>query len=343
MIRRLHITTNKIDYSKWEALLKQEAIRPEKAIEESYGLFEDDVLVATASRYHNVIKCVAVDHGYQGGAHFNEIVSAVMARTTQLGYFKITVYTKPENQEAFEYLGFKKIEQVDHKLVFMEKAISGFSQFIQKLGKGKIKGKVVSAIVMNANPFTKGHRYLVEKASKESDVLHLFVLSEERSVFSASTRHKLVGLGTQDLDNVHLHTTDHYMVSSATFPSYFLKEDDDVTSIQARLDARIFVHHISGALGITRRYVGSEPLSRATYLYNQALAKELEGKCELIIVQRLSNQEDVISASKVRQYLAEGEIEKTKAYVPQSTYDFFFTEEGQRVIADLKEENNEHP
>lgn len=343
MIRRLHVLTNPTDYNKWERLLKQEDIRPEKAIEETYGLFEQDQLVATASRYHNVIKCVAVDSNFQGGSYFNEIISAVMARTTQLGYFKITLYTKPESQQAFEYLGFKKIEQVDYKLVFMEKAISGFSQFLDKLKKRKIEAETVSSIVMNANPFTKGHLYLVEKASQESDVVHVFVLSEEMSSFSASVRRELVTLGTEHLKNVYIHSTDNYMVSNNTFPSYFLKEDDDVTTIQARLDARIFVNHIAPALGINRRYVGSEPLSNATNLYNQALQKEFEGKCELVIVERVSHEYDVISASKVRHFLAENNLEATKPYVPQTTYDFFLTDEGKEVIESLMEYQREHP
>lgn len=343
MIKRMYINKIESDKESWNQLLNQEGIKSEDNIEETFGFFEDNKLVATASRYQNVIKCVAVDSNSQGGSYFNEIISHVMNRNTQLGYFKHYVYTKPESKEAFKFLGFIDIEEVDGKLVFMEKAISGFPAFLKKLEKYKVDKDHISAIVMNANPFTLGHKYLVETASKNSDHVFVFVLSEEMSVFTSEIRRRLVSEGVKEFDNVTVLSTENYMVSNATFPSYFLKEDDDTTVIQARLDARLFARHIAKALNITIRFVGSEPYSKATNMYNEAMLQEFKGELDLRIIERKACYDDIISATKVRNLLIEDKLEEVKRFVPETTYAFLISDEGQEVIAALKESDHEHP
>ena len=339
MIRKLNVQRVEHDKELWLALLVQEGIKSEENIDETFGLFEDDKLVATASRYQNVIKCVAVDSEVQGGAYFNQIISHLMNRNTDFGHFKHYVYTKPCSSEAFEYLGFKTIEQVDNKLVFMENAISGFDLFLEKLKNERVDAEKIAAIVMNANPFTLGHQYLVENAAAENDHVFIFVLSEEMSVFTAAIRKQLVEAGVSHLKNVSVLSTENYMVSNATFPSYFLKEADDTTAIQARLDARLFVHHIAPVLNISRRYVGNEPHSQATNIYNEALKQEFEGKLSLKILERKENQLDVISATKVRSLLVEDDLETVHYFVPETTFNFLQSDEGQEIIQQLKDQS----
>lgn len=338
MIKKLNTKRIESDKNRWQALLTQEGIKSEDNIDETYGLFDHDELVATASRYQNVIKCVAVDSQVQGGAYFNQIISHVMNRNTEFGHFKHYVYTKPESKEAFEYLGFKAIEQVDNKLVFMESAISGFDVFLNKLANKQVEAKNIAAIVMNANPFTLGHQYLVETAAIESDHVFLFVLSEEMSVFSAEVRKRLVQQGVEHLKNVTVLSTENYMISNATFPSYFLKESDDTTSIQARLDARLFVNHIAPVLNISTRYVGNEPHSQATNIYNEALKQEFADKLSLKILERKENQIDVISATKVRKLLLADDLETIKYFVPPTTFAFLQSDEGKVIIEKLKDQ-----
>lgn len=342
MIKKIYMHNEKLK-DEWLNLLHQENINAEDAIEETFGYYEDNVLIATASRYQNVIKCVAVDNKLQGGSIFNQIITHIINRNTEEGYFKHYLYTTTKSSTAFEYLGFKKLEEVDNKLVFMEKAIIGFDAFLSNLEKHKKPGNTIASIVMNANPFTLGHQFLVEKAASENDILYLFVLSEEMSVFSSATRLKLVKEGVAHLDNVYVFTTDNYMVSSATFPSYFLKEDDDVTKIQARLDAKMFVNHISKALDINIRYVGSEPFSNATNIYNEALLKEFGDKIKLVIVERLENETDVISATKVRKLLGAEKMDEVKRFVPKTTYDFLVSDAGKEIIEKLKGSTHEKP
>ncbi len=86
----------------------------------------------------------------------------------------------------------------------------------------------------------------------------------------------------------------------------------------------------------TRRYVGNEPYSRATNIYNEALLREFGTDIELVILDRISVDDDIISATKVRRMLVEDDMETVRKYVPETTYAFFSTEAGRAVIAKLK-------
>ncbi|MGL5437074.1 MAG: [citrate (pro-3S)-lyase] ligase [Lachnospiraceae bacterium] len=324
------------DYDNWNALLLQEGIKGENTIEDTFGIYEDERLVATGSRFRNIIKCIAIDSSYQGTSVFNELITGLYDEVISAGFDSCYVYTKKSAKRAFEYVGFKELAQVDEKLYFMESAVSGFDKYLSDLGKSKAGGERVAAIVMNANPFTKGHLFLVTQASQENDVVHLFVLSEDMSEFRAADREALVRAGTAYLKNVFIHPTSNYMVSAATFPSYFLKEEDDVTEIQARLDAKLFKERIAPALGLTARYVGSEPYSNATNIYNNAMQKEFAGQLELKIFERIGVADEIVSASKVRAHLAKGELEAASLLVPSTTASFFYTEDGQKTIQRIK-------
>ena len=123
---------------------------------------------------------------------------------------------------------------------------------------------------------------------------------------------------------MYVHPTGDYIISAATFPSYFLREDDDVTTIQARLDARIFKEYIAPALGITKRYVGHEPYSAATAIYNEALQQEfaIAPPLALEIVERLRADGAYISASRVRELIAAGNLDAVRPLVPPTTFAF---------------------
>ena len=73
---------------------------------------------------------------------------------------------------------------------------------MKSLEKTKKEGNKIAAIVMNANPFTLGHLHLVEKASKENDILHLFIVSEDKSIIPFNERKQLIMEGTSHLKNI---------------------------------------------------------------------------------------------------------------------------------------------
>ena len=191
---------------------------------------------------------------------------------------------------------------------------------------------------MNANPMTLGHLHLIEEAMNKSDLLHLFVVSEDESAFPMKIRKKIVKKATAHLDNVYVHDTSDYIVSSTTFPSYFLKDDDEATKIQAKLDAIIFKDYIAKALNIGHRYVGEEPFSKQTSIYNEAMKEvfKKDSSINLHVIKRLEVDGNIISATKVRNLLAEDKIDEVEKFVPKETFDFINSPEAMKIIKKLK-------
>lgn len=336
IIKELFVNKRAEIYKIWADFLRKYSIREESSIDYTCGVFENEVLIATGSLYGNIIKCVAVDEEMRGGNVFNHLISHLMEEISSRGGQDFYVYTKPDLTQSFEYLGFKVISAVDDVLVFMERSVNGLSSYINYLKLHRNDGENNSAIVMNANPFTLGHRYLVETASSQSSTVYLFVVAEDSSVFPFKTRFQLVSEGCSDLENVIVLSTSNYMVSSQTFPSYFINETSDITQIHAKLDATLFKRHIASILDIKKRYVGEEPLSLATNIYNNSLREVLEPEVEVTVMPRLQEGESIISASKVRELLGEGKINSAKQMVPPTTYDYLLSEEGLEVIESIK-------
>ena len=309
---------------KQQELLIQEGIDRDGHLDYSVGLFDDDYnIVATGSCYRNTLRCMAVSSNHQGEGLMNEVVSHLTEKEMERGYRDLFLYTKVKSAKFFNDLGFYEIARVEDHLVFMENKRDGFQSYLCNLEKEYVEGDSIAAIVMNANPFTLGHRYLVEKAARENDVVHLFVVSEDISEVPFSIRYDLVKKGVADLDNVYVHESGDYIISSATFPSYFLKEEGLVAKTHARLDIEIF-KRIARTLNITRRYVGTEPLSVTTNLYNEVMKKELNTEdLECVVVPRKENESGVISASKVRELIKESNFAELKKYVPATTYDYY--------------------
>lgn len=338
-IKRLYINKDSQIKKAWEELLLKSNIQSENTVEYTLGIYYKEDLIATGSIFQNIIKCVAVEKDHSGGTVFNMLVSQLMSEVLDRGYASCYIYTKEDTADAFKYLGFKEIERVPEKLVFLEKATKGFDAFLDELKKSKTDAKKTAGIVMNANPFTNGHLYLIETAARENDILHIFVLSEDLSLFPSKVRFDLVKMGTSHLKNVFVHETGDYMVSAKTFPSYFLKENDDVTYVQASLDALIFKNHIAKSLGITHRYVGEEPLSPATNIYNQALKNVFGNDLKLTIIKRKETNNEVISASRVRKLFKGNLMEQIHELVPLSTYNFLVSDEGKKIQNKLIEKD----
>lgn len=323
-----------------DALLRQEGISRDGNLDYICGMFdEDDALVATGSCFRNTIRCLAVSHTRQGEGLLNQVVSHLMEEQARRGNFHVFLYTKPESSRFFGDLGFFEIARVPGKLVFMENRRRGFSDFCGALAPKHTPGKT-AALVMNANPFTLGHRFLAEQAAKENDTVHLFVLAEEAGPIPAKVRWELVQEGVKDLPNVCPHLSGPYMISSATFPSYFLRDADDVILTQAALDAQVFLR-IAAELGIQTRYLGQEPFSHVTALYNEVLRRELPaGGVALRILPRLESDGVPISASKVRQAIAEGRLETLRAVLPETTYGYFASPASEAVRKALEAEKD---
>lgn len=181
--------------------------------------------------------------------------------------------------------------------------------------------KNVGAIVMNCNPFTLGHQYLIEYASQRVEVLIIFVVEENKSYFPFEDRIQLVRLGTRHLQNVYVVPSGKLIISTATFPGYFLKDTPEAVGVDTSLDVSVFGEYIAKAFHIKSRFVGEEPLDIVTNNYNESMKRILPRfGIEVVVIPRKEKGGNVISASRVRKYLGEGDFEGIKELVPESTY-----------------------
>ena len=321
-----------------ERLLNDEGIRRDKNLDYTCGVYDEDYnIIATGSCFGNTLRCVAVSQKHQGEGLVNKIFSHLIQHQFERNNFHLFLYTKCSSSVFFDDLGFYEIVRIKDQIVFMENKKTGFKDYLTELSKTKKEGKKIAAIVMNANPFTLGHLYLVEKASKENDVLHLFIVSEDKSIFPFNIRKKLVMEGTAHLKNIIYHDSGPYIISSATFPSYFQKDEKAVIESHANIDLEIFVK-IAKSLDINVRYVGEEPKSIVTGIYNQIMETKLpEYGVNCIIVPRKNEDSgDIISASNVRNLIKNGDFDKIKELVPESTYNYLISPEAKNIIQRIK-------
>ena len=210
------------------------------------------------------------------------------------------------------------VERLTHNKELLE-----YKEFLREnsLAKRVING----AIVMNCNPFTLGHRYLIEYAASQVDYLYIFAVQEDKSFFKFEDRIALIKKGTAHLPNVRVLPSGKFIISSATFSEYFDKVNLRGTTVDTSMDVEIFGKHIAPTLDITVRFVGQEPLDPITNQYNQSLIRILpKYGIELREIPRKESDGKVISASRVRKCLEEGRWEEIKEIVPETTYDFLY-------------------
>ena len=324
-----------------EKLLLAEGIRRDKNLDYTCAMYDDDMnVIATGSCFGNTLRCMAVSTSHQGEGLMNEIVSHLVQYEYEHRINHLFLYTKCNSAKFFGDLGFYEIVRIENQVVFMENRRTGFSDYLADLAKTKRDGNNIAALVLNANPFTLGHLYLVEKAAGENDFLHVFIVSEDASLVPFSVRKKLILEGTSHIKNLIYHDTGPYIISNATFPSYFQKDDSAVIESHANLDLEVFVK-IAGALGVNARYVGEEPKSLVTGIYNRIMSEKLpEHGIRCVIVPRKTEGGEVISASSVRQAVKEGRIEDIRELVPESTYRYFTSPEAEEVIKRIRGTDN---
>jgi len=323
-----------------DALLEKEGISRDRNLDYICAMYDEkDQIIATGSCFCSTLRCFAVSKEHQGEGLLNEIISHLIEVQYARGNLHLFVYTKTSAAKFFCDLGFYEIARVDRTLVFMENRRDGFPSYLNELAKSKKDG-LSAALVMNANPFTLGHQYLVETAAANCDTLHLFVLSEDASLIPFAIRKKLVQEGTAHIPNVVLHDSGPYIISSATFPSYFLKDKAAVIDGHARLDLAVFAE-IAKVLNVTERYVGEEPTSQVTGIYNRIMAEELP-KSGIVchVIPRKEVDGKPISASTVRQAIKDQNWAQLSSLVPPTTYQYFSSDAAVPILEKLCRADN---
>lgn len=282
-------------------------------------------LVACAGLEKNVVKCTAIDPELRGEALGLKLLTEVVHLAHERGHSHLFLYTKPENVEFFRSCGFYPIAEVPGYVTLMENTPIGVSTYCQELKRLRRDGARIGAIVMNANPFTLGHRFLVERAAAACDWLHVFVVAEDVSYFSYRDRYQLVRSGIEGIPHLTLHPGSEYMVSRATFSAYFFKEKGVVGDCFTAIDLLIFRNFIAPALGITHRFVGTEPFCRTTHKYNADMKHWLTedvspaAPIDVVEIDRTEFQSVPISASEVRRLIAVNDFAHIRHLVPPTT------------------------
>lgn len=336
-----------------EAFLKRNGLRFDDMHYYAAITDDDGEMIAGGGLKGNVIKCVAVDDAHKGEAIANTLISHLIAHANEEGHSNVMLFTKPKNRQLFESLSFRLLAEAP-EAVLMETGIGGINNMVEQLKKIKEEGEVCKennqeckkeektnlnittpqhlnpsapqpltattplrgVVVMNCNPFTLGHRYLIEQAAKQVERLFVMVVREDCSLFAYAERKAMVEQGVAHLKNVTVIDGSEYAISQATFPTYFLKRLDDAADTQMLLDLDLFRRHIAPALDATVRFVGTEPTDRLTRRYNQLMHEVLADVRETA---RLEKEDNAVSASRVRKAMEQGDMSTIRQLVPPTT------------------------
>ncbi len=347
-----------------EAFLKRNGLRFDDMHYYAAITDDDGEMIAGGGLKDDVIKCVAVDDAHKGEAIANTLVSHLISHANQEGYGCIKLFTKPKNRQLFESLSFRLLAEAP-EAILMETGIGGISNTVEALKKIKEESEKykeynkeckedskkckentsylntsipqhlnttmqpTGCIVMNCNPFTLGHRYLIEQAAKQVERLYVMVVREDCSLFAYTERKAMVEQGVADIENVNVIDGSDYAISRATFPTYFLKRLDDAADTQMLLDLDLFRRHIAPALGATVRFVGTEPTDQLTRRYNQLMHEVLKDVRE---INRLEKDSNAVSASRVRKAMEEGDMNTIRQLVPLTTLPYIIAHLATRAL-----------
>lgn len=317
-------------------LVESKGLVFDETCDEIVGLYEADRLVATAARAGYVLEMFAIDEDVQGGDVLGQLISGLTASARRAGHDALFVYTRPQNAASFEACGFALLVACGD-VVLLEHG-AGLDRYLLGAPTRRVPaGARVGAIVVNGNPFTRGHLYLVDTAAARLDLLYLFVVREDRSVFPFEGRFQMAREATRHLANVVLLDTSRYAVSAGTFPSYFLRRSDEAARLQMEVDARLFGARIAPAFSISRRFVGHEPYCATTAAYNDVLAAVLpEYGVTLEVIPRTADTTGFVSATRVRAALARDDLDTVGRLVPETTVAWLRTDAGRAVTETLK-------
>ena len=307
-------------------------------IDYTMGLYDDGQLIGTGSLGGLVMRDIAISEKYQKKGLTRRIIRNLQGESYRRGVTGNQIFTKPKNVPVFEHMGFKCVAVAEPYAALLEKGTDTLEDYLGRvrsiLGTGE--GKNRGAIVMNCNPFTLGHRSLVEYAHNNCDEVIIFAVQEDRSIFPFSDRFSLIKQGVRDMKGVEVISGGDFIISNATFPTYFIKGTDELAA-QTKLDATIFATRIAPALNITVRFVGEEPTDKTTLAYNNAMREVFaQNGIELKEIPREQKGNQIVSASSVRRALADDDWETVYRMVPKTTLIYLKSPAGQEVIRKIK-------
>ena len=320
-------------------------------------------IIAGAGLSSDIIKCIAVAAEARSEGLVAPLVSHLISLAASRGMHELKLYTKPENQAIFESLGFHVLATAP-KAILMENG-RGLEKYCEYLRTFRREGRC-GVVVMNANPFTLGHLYLLQQAATQVDALYVIPVKEEGQRFPYAERKAMIQAAVErptaeqnyfsgrcpknQFSSANATPTrivvlegSAYQISAATFPTYFLKDLSDAADTHIRLDLDLYTRHIAPALNASVRFVGSEPIDALTNHYNTVMKEVLPAVVE---VPRMETPDQVggdvmpgsdraskaISASAVRQALDEGRFSEAAALCPETTHPYLLAVLAERAL-----------
>ena len=298
---------------------------------------DSDEILAGGGLQGDIVKCIAVGEQLRDEHISNRLISHLISEASQRGHQSVKVFTKPQNRQIFESFGFRLVGEAPLAILMENgQGIERYKSYLQGVSDAISRPPVPphphtsGIIVMNANPFTRGHFYLIEEAARQVDQLFVIPVKEDKSLFPYIERKAMIEAAIKLIESkspslsvegrggasITLCEGSDYAISAATFPTYFLKRLDDAADTQMLLDLDIFKRHLAPALGATIRFVGSEPDDALTCHYNELMREMLP---EVREIERMQENGEVVSASKVRKALENGDFQRAAALVPPTT------------------------
>lgn len=315
-------------------LFLKDAYNIKEGMQVSHSRFVDlteKIAVAHNIAYFNIENSYERPHSYgeifYDAYHFGPNGTKLIADVL----FSILCLKKPFNKVLEMGGRIEEVHDIFNKCI--EKQLKNrlfneeLSQYINMLSQVSKEYTLNSSdggtIVMNCNPFTYGHRYLIETASKMVKHLYILVVEENKSEFTFQDRFEMVKQGCADLKNVTVLPSGKFIISSITLPEYFEKAQNQNAIIDASVDIELFATKIAPALGAKKRFVGEEPFCAITNQYNNAMKKEFpKYGIELIIIPRKEIDGMAISATNVRKLMKEQKYDELRSLVPETTYNY---------------------
>ena len=249
-------------------------------------------------------------------AHCNVFANRIFAEAIYEKIWNIYNNFEHEKPKLASYIFGKKVFDGNKELI----------KYLDKIAINKFRinsDDVVGALEMNLNPMTNGHKKLIDYALTQVDYLYIFVVSEMDIDIPFEVRIDMIKSEYGNYKNIKIFPCGKFMASIETFPEYFNKEGNNLTTVNPFLDILTFAQHVAPLLGITKRFVGEELRDFVTKQYNVQLSKILPlYGIELVEVPRFKNDAgDSISAYNIRKLIKNQKWDSIVADMPKNAFD----------------------
>lgn len=317
-------------------LLEECGLTPEDA-DFAVGVYDtQDSLLATASLCGDTIKGVCVHPQARDLSLTAPLATALLNEAASRGISNVRVFTKPEYEDVFRSLSFSLTGKGDGAIL-LESESQALKSYLKTIASYRnADASVAGCIVMNANPLTLGHFYLLQKAASQVDTLFVIPVGDDpHTLFSLSERVDALESAAARIGNVRVLPASPYCISRSTFPSYFIKEISTLTRAHCTLDLDIFASHIAPSLGVSVRFAGSEPMDPLTSVYNDTMQEVLPQRgIEIRILERMQIEDEPVSASRVRTLIKTGHAGAALRLVPSESYPMVLSAAAFQALAD---------